>query len=269
VHFKKNVYLQKKAAIIHYELNKGKSIFFASDFHLGVPDFAESSARERAIIQWLNAIENEAQAVVFLGDIFDFWHEYKTVVPKGFIRLLAKIAQMKENGIDIFFFAGNHDLWLNDYFEKEIGMKVLKKPEYMKINQHLFHIGHGDGLGPGDLKYKLMKSCFRSRFLQWCFSWLHPDIGLRMGIYFSRKSRISHMKKDYPFKDEKEWVIIHCRKVLKEKEVDFFLFGHRHVAVDYKLNEKSRYLNPGDWFNKKHYLAYNGINISLAEFSVG
>ncbi|MBU0488352.1 MAG: UDP-2,3-diacylglucosamine diphosphatase [Bacteroidetes bacterium] len=222
-----------------------------------------SREREKRIVDWLTSIENDAQAVFLLGDVFDFWHEYKAVVPKGFTRLFGKLNLLVDKGIEIFFFTGNHDMWIRSFFEEECGWKIFRKPIFMEINRKKLHVGHGDGLGPGDARYKFLKFCFSSKLLQWCFARLHPNFALGMAKYWSGKSRQKHIRNNYTFEGEQEWLVIYCRNVLENQHVDYFIFGHRHIPVDYSLDTISRYLNPGDWFESGQYIEFDGAEMNL------
>ena len=243
-----------------------KKIYFASDQHLGAPTAEASLPRERKFVAWLNTIKDDAVAVFLLGDLFDFWFEYKTVVPKGFVRVLGKLAELKDAGIDIYFFVGNHDLWMRDYFKKELNIPVFHEPQEFDINGKIFLIGHGDGLGPGDYGYKRMKKVFTFPFFKWLFRWLHPDIGLKLGHYFSVKNKLISGDEDARFLgEENEWLTQYCRKKLSEKHYDFFVFGHRHLPLEIELNNNSTYINLGDWIQ---YFTYGEFmkTFKLKEF---
>ena len=220
--------------------SENKKIYFASDQHLGAPTPEASLPREKKFVAWLDAIKEDAGTVFLLGDLFDFWFEYKTVVPKGFVRVLGKLAELKDAGIDIYFFVGNHDLWMRDYFQKELNIPVFHEPQEFDINGKLFLIGHGDGLGPGDYGYKRMKKVFTFPFFKWLFRWLHPDIGVKLGHYFSVKNKLISGDEDAQFLgEENEWLALYCRKKLTEKHYDFFIFGHRHLPLEIELNSSS------------------------------
>jgi len=245
----------------------GKKIFFSSDFHLGVPNDEESLKREKKIVRWLDSIAHEAHEIYLLGDVFDFWFEYKQAIPKGFVRLQGKIAQLTDSGIKIHWFYGNHDMWIFDYIPKELGVE-LHKSEITKVyNGKSFFIGHGDGLGPGDKGYKLIKRIFRSKFCQWCFARLHPNFGIGLANYFSRKSRISTGTADDTFYGkEKEMLIQFCYSQLETQHFDYFVFGHRHLPIDFELNDTSKYLNTGDWVKYFSYAEFNGEDLELKIF---
>jgi UDP-2,3-diacylglucosamine hydrolase len=241
-----------------------KKIYFLSDFHLGAPDHASSLVREKRIVKFLDEIKKDAQQIFLVGDLFDFWFEYKKVVPKGFVRILGKLAELTDSGIEITFFVGNHDMWMSGYFEQELNIKVYHQPAEFEFNGKHFFIGHGDGLGPGDHKYKFIKKVFRNKFSRWMFGGLHPMLGIGLADYFSRKSRAATGKIDEHFLgEEKEWLIIFSKEMLKQKQVDYFIFGHRHLPLDYKLDGKSRYINLGDWIKYNSYAVFDGVSTEL------
>ncbi len=246
--------------------SENKKIYFASDQHLGAPTPQASLPREKKFVAWLDTIKEDAGTIFLLGDLFDFWFEYKTVVPKGFVRVLGKLAELKDAGIDIYFFVGNHDLWMRDYFQKELNIPVFHKPQEFDINGKIFLIGHGDGLGPNDHGYKRMKKVFTFPFFKWLFRWLHPDIGVRLGHYFSVKNKLISGDEDARFLgDENEWLAQYCRRKLTEKHYDFFVFGHRHLPLEIELNNNSTYINLGDWIQ---YFTYGEFmkTFKLKEF---
>ena len=252
------------------QLPKGKKIYFASDNHLGSPTIEKSAPRERAFVQWLDHIKHDAAALFLLGDLFDFWFEYKTVVPKGFVRVLGKLAELADAGIPIHFFVGNHDLWMLDYLEKEIGMKVYREPQEFTFNDKLFFIGHGDGLGPNDKGYKRMKKVFTNSFFQWCFRWLHPDIGMRLGHYFSVKNKLISGEEDAVFLgEENEWLALYAKRKHQEKPRDYFVFGHRHIPLDLAVEGTVRYINLGDWINHYTYAVFDGKTLELTAWKRG
>jgi len=248
-------------------LESGKKIFFASDFHLGAPNEISSISREKKIVAWLNSIENEAQEIYLIGDVFDFWFEYKRVIPKGFVRLQAKIAQLCDNGIKVHYFTGNHDIWVFDYFSKELGVKMHYNEIEIEINSKKFFIAHGDGLGPGDKGYKFIKKVFSNPICKFLFRWIHPDIGIRIADFWSGKSRSKNGPIDEIYLGkENEWLAIFCEEKLKEEQFDYFIFGHRHLVIDINVGKNSRYINLGDWFNSCNYAAFDGENLILKEY---
>lgn len=250
------------------QLIEGKNIYFASDFHLGVPDRQSSLEREKRVVKWLDHIRHDAEEIFLLGDVFDFWFEYKTVVPKGYIRLLGKLAELSDAGIRIHYFTGNHDMWVFDYLPQELNIPVYREPVQRVINDKKFYIGHGDGLGPGDFGYKFIKKVFSSRLSQWLFARLHPNFGIWMAGYWSKKSRIANGPKDEKFLGEdKEWLVIYSREILKKEHFDYFIYGHRHLPLDIKLAENSRYVNLGEWVNYNTYAVFDGHNLELKTFN--
>lgn len=246
----------------------GKKIFFASDFHLGVPNHDASLEREKRIVKWLDAIKSEAHTIYLLGDIFDFWFEYKHAIPKGFIRLQGKLAELRDAGIPISFFTGNHDMWMFDYFPTELGIPIYRDPQILQVGDHKLLIGHGDGLGPGDSTYKFLKQFFNSRICQWLFARLHPNLGIGIASYWSRKSRISNIKKEETFQGEDgEFLWIYCNEVERKVHHDYYIFGHRHLPLDLKISEQSRYINLGEWVHFNTYAVYDGDKVEVKTFN--
>jgi len=249
------------------KLPKGKKIYFASDNHLGAPDPKSSAHRERVFLDWLNHIQQDVGILFLLGDLFDFWFEYKTVVPKGFVRVLGKLAELSDQGTKIHFFVGNHDLWVQDYFQKELGFIVHHSAQEFTINQKKFFIAHGDGLGPNDKGFKRMKKVFTNKFFQWLFRWIHPDIGMRLGQYLSIKNKIISGDEDIVFLGEdKEWLVQYSKKKQTEEKRDFFIFGHRHLPLDIAIDGQARYLNLGDWITHFTYADFDGTNLELKKW---
>lgn len=246
---------------------ENKKIYFASDFHLGVPDYESSLQRERHIIQWLESIRHDAHSIYLLGDIFDFWFEYKYTIPKGFVRLLGKLAELRDAGIPITFFTGNHDMWMFDYFPKEFGIPVFRKPALLEVGKQKLLIGHGDGLGPGDTTYKILKKFFNSATCQWLFARLHPNLGIHIANRWSRKSRITNSQREEKFENEEgEFLWVYCRDLEKSFHHDYYVFGHRHLPLNLKVGENSTYINLGEWVRFKTYGVYDGVNLELKEF---
>jgi len=241
-----------------------KNIYFLSDFHLGAPDAATSLAREKRVCRFLDSIKREAAQLFIVGDLFDFWFEYRQVVPKGYVRILGKLAELTDSGIPVHFFVGNHDMWMKDYFQKELGIPVYFEPKEFTFNNKKFLIGHGDGLGPGDRGYKAMKKVFRHPLSKWMFGILPPYIGIGIANYFSRKSRAKTGQIDEVFLgEENEWLIIYSKEVLQKEHYDYFIFGHRHLPLDIKLENNSRYINLGEWIKYDSYAVFDGENVAL------
>lgn len=249
------------------DLSTGKKIYFASDFHLGVPDAPSSQAREKRIVAWLDTVKHDAHSIYLMGDIFDFWFEYKHAIPKGFIRLQGKLAELRDAGLPIYFFTGNHDMWLFDYFEKEMGIVIYRQPVLLEVNKKKLLIGHGDGLGPGDHVYKILKKFFNSHVCQWLFARIHPNLGIAIAQYWSRQSRISNTKNEEKFKgEENEFLFSYCKDLERQQHHDFYVFGHRHLPLDLKINEHSRYINLGEWVHFDTYAAFDGNDMELKVF---
>ncbi len=244
-------------------MSTAKKIYFASDFHLGVPDYASSREREDKVVAWLDGIKKDAAEVYLMGDIFDFWFEYATVVPKGFVRLQGKIAELTDAGIKVTLFKGNHDMWMFTYFQQELGVDLVSDELVMERGGKKFFLHHGDGLGPGDAKYKILKKFFRSGFCQWLFARLHPNFGIGVANYWSRNSRLANSKKEAFESEDKEWLVQYCKGVLQKEHYDYFVFGHRHLPLDIQLNAKSRYVNLGEWMNYFSYAVFDGENLQL------
>jgi UDP-2,3-diacylglucosamine hydrolase len=244
-----------------------KKIYFASDFHLGVPTLEQSLEREKRICRWLDSIKADAGEVFLVGDIFDFWYEYKYTVPKGTVRLLGKIAEITDSGIPVHFFVGNHDLWMKDYFIEELKVSVHHAPITRTFNDKVFYIGHGDGLGPGDKGYKALRKIFASRLSQWLFSRLHPNLAFYIARRSSKRSRIITGDSDEKFLGpENEWLYLFCREYLKDHKVDYFIFGHRHLPLDLDVDGKARYINLGEWIHYYTYAVFDGENLALLKF---
>ena len=246
------------------QLPQGKKVYFASDNHLGAPTFTDSLPREKKFVAWLDAIKTDAGAIFLMGDLFDFWFEYKTVVPKGFTRTLGKLAELSDAGIPITYFVGNHDLWMNGYFEEELNIPVQHKPQQYEINGTTFFIGHGDGLGPDDKGFKRMKKVFTNPLAQWLFKWLHPDLGVRLAQHLSVNNKIISGDADAKFLGEdNEWLVQYCKRKLESQHYDHFIFGHRHLPMEIGLNGTSTYTNLGDWISYFTYAVFDGQTLKL------
>ena len=245
----------------------GKKIYFASDQHLGAPTPEASFPREQKFVAWLDMIKQDAEAIFLLGDLFDFWFEYQTVVPKGFVRVLGKLAEIRDSGIPIYFFVGNHDLWMNGYFEKELTIPVYHDNKAFTFYGKSFLIGHGDGKGPGDKGYKRMKKVFTNSFSKWLYRWLHPDFGVKLAQYLSVKNKLISGEADVKFLGEdNEWLVRYCKRKLEAQHFDYFVFGHRHLPMTIALNESSTYINLGDWIGYFTYGVFDGTQFSLEKF---
>lgn len=247
------------------ELEAGKKIYFLSDFHLGAPNHLHSLVREKKVVAFLDSIKKDAAEVFIVGDIFDFWFEYKTVVPRGYTRLLGKLAELADSGIKLHVFVGNHDMWMKDYFMQEFNIPVYFEPKIFEWQGQQFYIGHGDGLGPGDHGFKFIKKIFRNPFCQWLFGILHPNLGIGLANYLSRKSREKTGDSDALFLGaENEWLIVFAKEYFKQNDaINYFVFGHRHYPIDYSLDDRCRYINLGDWIRNFTYASFDGKDLQL------
>lgn len=244
-----------------------KKIYFASDIHLGAPNYDDSLVREKLFVQWLTEKQQDAKAFYLMGDIFDFWFEYKHAIPKGFARLQGKIAEITDAGIPVHVFTGNHDMWMFGYLEKELGVKIHYDVIEEEFNGKSFFLGHGDGLGPGDHGYKFLKKVFSNPLCKWLFARLHPNFGIGLANYFSRKSRMHTGGDDSIFLgEENEWLVSYCKEILASKHYDYFVFGHRHLPLEINLNENSKYINLGDWIQYFTYAEFDGENLKLLKY---
>ena len=251
------------------EIPTGKKIYFASDFHLGVPTAEESLKREKRIISWLDHIQGDACEIYLVGDIFDFWFEYRHAIPKGFVRLQGKIAELTDQGIPVYFFTGNHDMWMFDYFEQELGVKIFREPVFRVFNNQKFLIGHGDGLGPGDRGYKFIKKVFAANWSQWLFARMHPNFGIGLANYFSRKSRIATGDTDSKFLGEdQEWLVQYCKEQEQIHPQDYYIFGHRHLPMTIRINDSATYINLGEWIHYNTYAVFDGVETKLLEWNL-
>ena len=254
-------------------LASDKAIYFASDFHLGSPNFEESRTREHKIIAWLEAIKPDAQVVMLVGDLFDFWYEYKKVVPKGFVRFLGKLAELRDLGITIYVFNGNHDLWMKDYFETELSIPVFKQPTTFEITQNgqsqQILVGHGDGLGPGDYGYKFLKKIFTNPFCIWAFGALHPDLGIWLATRWSdsRKTNDNQERTKVFYGNDKELIYQYCVATESTQHHDYYIFGHRHLEMTLPLSQNSQYINLGEWITGANYVKYQNKDAKLLKFA--
>ena len=244
-----------------------KKIYFISDIHLGTPSSEASLQREKKLIEFLDSIFNHTHQLFLVGDVFDFWFDYKTVVPKGFVRLFGKLAQFSDAGIPVHYFKGNHDMWLNGYFESELNFTIHNDNFEFQYAGKKFFVGHGDGKGPQDFGYKRLKKIFRNPISQWLFRWIHPDIGTAIALYWSKRSRYATGEKLEKFNGvENEWLVHYVRKKLEQNPADFYIFGHRHLPLDIKINENTQYINLGDWLHYQSYAVFDGEKLQLKYF---
>lgn len=245
-----------------------KKIYFLSDFHLGAPNHAVSLEREKRIVQFLHEIAPTAAEIFIVGDMFDFWYEYRQVVPKGYVRLLGTLAQLTDAGIPIHFFVGNHDMWMRTYLQEELNIPVYFEPKEFERNGLRLLVGHGDGLGPGDHGYKRLKKIFRNPVCQWLFGILPPVAGMGIANYMSRRSRAqTGTTEDTFLGEEREWLVQYCREKMITTRYDYFIFGHRHLPIDFDLGSNSRYINLGDWINYNTYAELEGQQLRLLSYT--
>ncbi len=241
-------------------------LYFASDFHLGTGNYANSRDREARLVRWLDTIKHDAAELFLMGDVFDFWFEYRTVVPKGFIRFLGKLAELADAGVKLYFFKGNHDMWMFDYFENELGATIISDELEIERNGKKFYLHHGDGLGPGDTFYKILKKIFRSGLCQWLFARIHPNFGVGIANYWSRHSRISNENKIGHKPGQQEWLVTYSKELIQTKHYDYLIFGHRHLPWDISLDDKTRYINLGEWVVSNSYAVFDGTDVTLHRF---
>ena len=238
-------------------------IYFASDFHLGLPAGSPPVEREKKVVNWLNTIAHDAKEIYLIGDIFDFWWEYKLVVPRGFTRFLGTVAAITDSGIPVHFFTGNHDMWVGDYLYQECGITIHTTPITTLFNGKKFHLAHGEGLGTTDTGYKILLSMFRNKPLRAMFSALHPSIWVGIGHRWSLNSRLGKgIMKEF-LGEEKEELIMYAKAVLENNDIDYFIYGHRHLAMTYKLKEGAEIVFLGDWINNGSFAEWDGNALTL------
>jgi UDP-2,3-diacylglucosamine hydrolase len=249
-------------------------VYFFSDAHLGIPDYESSLRREKKIVKFLDQIKADAKEIYIMGDLFDFWFEYKTVIPKGFVRLFGKLAEITDMGTAVHFFRGNHDIWAFNYLQKEIGLIIHRKPIKKEILGKQFYLAHGDGLGKGDGGYKLIKWIFERKINQWLFKWLHPDLGLGMGLFWSRRSRYANEIREAKEAENHEDLQVkqsrlpqYAKKLLDSGEqIDYFVMGHWHIARNIELTTNSRFIFLGDWISRFSYGVFDGETFEMKKF---
>lgn len=248
-------------------MSRRDKIYFASDFHLGASSEAISLERERQLVSWLDHIKNDAKALFLVGDIFDFWFEYSTVVPKGYIRFLGKLAELADLGVKITLFKGNHDMWMFGYLREQLNADIVDNELILNIDDKRFYIHHGDGLGPGDAKYKILKMFFRSKVCQWLFARLHPNLGIGIAQKWSRHSRAANLHEERFLGEDQEWLIQYAKERLQKEHYDYFIFGHRHLAYDMRLSPTSRIINLGEWMHHRTYAVWDGETLQLNKWN--
>lgn len=241
-------------------------IYFASDFHLGVDATKTSKERERQLLRWLDSIKSDADAIYLVGDLF-FWFEYKRAVPKGYVRFLGKLAELRDSGIPIYFFTGNHDMWMFRYFEEEFDIPIYRQPIIRTINGKKFFIGHGDGKGPSDYGYKILKKIFSNSICQWLFARLHPNFGIWLATKWIAKTKGKNPTPPTFKGIQYERLYQYAVHKSKNIQVDYFIFGHRHLPINVLLpNQKTRYINIGDWLFHNSYAVFDGKEVKIDFF---
>lgn len=245
-----------------------KKIYFITDLHLGVPTLEDSHRRELMLVSFLDSIKDNTETLFLMGDLFDFWFEYKTVVPRGYVRLLGKLAQFVDEGIPVHLFAGNHDLWTFDYLQKEIGIQVHREPMTITLKNKKFLLVHGDGRGPGDNGYKFLKKAFECKINQFLFKLIHPDLGIGLALKWSHNHRVKKLKKEaesnYYSVVEETRLYKYAQECAKENpDIDYFVFGHQHKPMQYKVDNGATVTVVGNWIRDFTYAVFDGNDIKL------
>lgn len=249
-----------------------KNIYFLSDAHLGSRALRHTRQQERRLVRFLDDIKEKAEAVYLLGDMFDFWFEYRMVVPRGFTRFLGKLSELTDSGVEVHYFAGNHDLWTWDYLVEECGVILHREPMTLSLADKTFYIGHGDGLGDPDPSFRFIRSIFHSPLCQWLFRWLHPDLGMRFGLNWAKHSRLAHGEGGDPpyLGEDKEHLVLYAKDYLRSHpDVNYFLFGHRHIELDLMLSDQCRMVILGDWISQYTYAVFDGEHLYMENYVEG
>ncbi len=249
-----------------------KNIYFLSDAHLGSRALRHTRQQERRLVRFLDDIKEKAEAVYLLGDMFDFWFEYRMVVPRGFTRFLGKLSELTDSGVEVHYFAGNHDLWTWDYLVEECGVILHREPMTLSLADKTFYIGHGDGLGDPDPRFRFIRSIFHSPLCQWLFRWLHPDLGMRFGLNWAKHSRLAHGEGGDPpyLGEDKEHLVLYAKDYLRSHpDVNYFIFGHRHIELDLMLSDQCRMVILGDWISQYTYAVFDGEHLYMENYVEG
>lgn len=249
-----------------------KNIYFLADAHLGSLAIPHQRTQERRLVRFLDSIKHKASAIYLLGDMFDFWNEYKYVVPKGYTRFLGKISELTDMGVEVHYFTGNHDIWTYGYLEKECGVILHTQPETVEIYDKIFFLAHGDGLGDPDAKYKFLRKMFHNRTCQKLLNFVHPWWGMQLGLNWAKHSRLKRADgKEAPFMGEdKEYLILFTKEYMKtHSNIDYFIFGHRHIELEMKMSRKTELVILGDWIWQFTYAVFDGEHMFIQQYIEG
>ena len=249
-----------------------KNVYFLSDAHLGSLALDHRRTQERRLVRFLDSIKEKAAAVYLLGDMFDFWDEYKYVVPKGYTRFLGKLSELTDRGVEVHFFTGNHDLWTYGYLEQECGVIVHRKPETTEIYGKVFFLAHGDALGDPDNRFKLLRRLFHNRTCQRLLNAIHPRWGVALGLNWAKHSRLKRANgKEPPYMGEdREFLVLFTKEYMKtHRNIDYFIYGHRHIELDITLERKARVMILGDWIWQFTYVVFDGEHIFMEQYEEG
>lgn len=249
-----------------------KPIYFITDAHLGCRAIPHGRTQERRLVRFLDSIKEKAGAVYMLGDMFDFWHEYRLCVPKGYTRLLGKVSELTDLGVEVHFFTGNHDLWCGDYLHTECGATIHRQPETIELADKVFFLAHGDGLGDPDQKFKFLRAVFHNKVCQRLFAMLHPRWGIELGLTWAAHSRRKHERLGpQPYcGEDKEPLVLFAKDYLRTHPlVNYFIFGHRHIELDLMLSHTTRMLILGDWIERFTYAVFDGEHLWMENYIEG
>ena len=249
-----------------------KKVYFLCDAHLGSWAMQHRRTQERRLVRFLDSIKEKASAVYLLGDMFDFWYEYKFVVPKGYTRFLGKISELTDMGVEVHYFTGNHDIWAYNYLERECGVIIHRSPITVELGDKVFFLAHGDGLGDPDKSFKLIRAVFHSKFCQRLFSSLHPRWGMWFGLTWAKHSRMKRADgKEPPYMGEdKEYLVRYAKEYQQEHpDIDYYMFGHRHIELDLMLSKKTRMMILGDWLWQFTYAVFDGEHLFMENYIEG
>ncbi len=246
-----------------------KKTYFASDAHLGLNIYEDRITAEKRLVRWMDSIKPDCKALYFVGDMFDYWFEYKYVIPKGFVRFIGKMAEFIDEGIPVYLYTGNHDVWMFDYFQKEIGATVCSQETITEIDGKKFYIAHGDGLGDPSLTFRFMRCFFRNKICQALYKWIHPDVTMPFGHAWSRSNRQKKQgnKAEQYLGEENEFLVQFSKEHAKANDVDYYIFGHRHIELDLTIEEKKRVVILGDWITKFTYAVWDGEQFELKRYN--